>query len=160
VNRRVVDGAVLASLVFAVCSCCFACVVRELAEEERPKMDYTSDPPTPEEARLILQETGEDWLYGEGFGSTLMTVGGVLLFPFYGIYVLGDSLLNLGGYDIQPSAALPQGERAQWDGIYSDVAGAPGRVAAAIAGREFRTEDSIMERKSDAEERANSQGAE
>ncbi len=106
-------------------------------------------PPPPEsqeEAQKRLNEAGGDILYGSGLGQAMLNVGGIIAFPPYGIYVLGDALLNLGGYDIKPSGALPEEEQQKWDALYSDVTSGPGRVAAAVAGTEFRSNEVIADR--------------
>ena len=122
----------LASLLFLVfCGC-----TPKAAQPPLPQ------PKTEAEAHAMLKSTGEDWLYGSGVGVTAANVGGTILFPPYGIYVLGNSLLSLSGYEeIRITDALPEEERKSWDEIYTSVTSAPGKVAAAMAGSEFRSEE-------------------
>ena len=101
-----------------------------------------TNPLPPEEAQELLGEMGNNWLYGHGVGETALTIGAIVAFPPYAIYVAGNSLLEIGGYDqLRFSDALPEEERDHWNHFYDSVTAGPGRVSAAVAGREFRTRE-------------------
>ncbi len=106
----------------------------------------TQNPLPPEKAGELLEEVSTNWLYGEGFGSTLLNVGTAIIFPPYAIYLLGNGALTLAGYEpIYWSNALPEQDRKDWQASYSQVVSIPGRVAAATAGEEFRTQERAKE---------------
>jgi hypothetical protein len=97
---------------------------------------------SPEETQEMLAEAGSNWLYGHGFGSTVITVGTIALFPPYALYIIGNSVLAVSGEDpVRFSDVLPADEQSRWEEFYDNVASGPGRLAAAIAGREFRTRE-------------------
>jgi hypothetical protein len=105
------------------------------------------NPLSPEEADAMLGDVGENWLYGNGLGETAIAVGSVVAFPPAAIYWLGNVALSAAGYEpIGVSTVLPEEEKAQWNGIYDGISGAPGRVSAAIAGKEFITREHAKER--------------
>lgn len=105
------------------------------------------EPLSPEETEAILGEVGNNWLYGEGIGDTALTVGTVLIFPPFAIWVAGNAVASLAGYEpLRVSDMLPEEEGKEWEKAYGSVAAGPGRVAAAVAGREFRTKEQARER--------------
>lgn len=126
-------------------------IIRELPEDEQLGKQLQNPPPSEEEAKAQLDEVGSNFVYGSGLGEAMINVGGIIAFPPYGIYVLGDALANLSGYDIKPSAALPEEEQDAWDELYADVASGPGRVTAAMAGTEYRSAEVVKERKKEME---------
>lgn len=97
---------------------------------------------SPEETKGLLKDVGNNWLYGEGLGSTAITVGTVVVFPPYALFLLGNAALSLSGYQpVDLTDALPDAPRHAINSAYDGVASAPGHVAAAIAGEEFRTKE-------------------
>lgn len=99
-------------------------------------------PLPPEKAEQMLGEIGENWLYGEGIGETAITVGTCVVFPPYILWVVGNGVLSLSGYQpLQFSDALPQAQGEAWREAYQTVASGPGRLAAAIAGKEYRSQE-------------------
>jgi hypothetical protein len=101
----------------------------------------------PEDAPKVLSEVGENWLYGPGLGQTALNVGAIVVFPPYAIYVLGNSLLSMSGYEpLYVSNLLPDDERAEFNEMYDEVTTAPGRVSAALAGKEFRSKEVASQR--------------
>ena len=101
----------------------------------------------PEKAKEVLSEVGDGWLYGQGFGATALNLGTIIVFPPYALYVLGNVALSMTGHEtMSPTKLLPDDNKKEVDKFYDNLTSAPGRVAAAFAGKEFRTQDSISER--------------
>ena len=95
---------------------------------------------SPEQAKEVLSEAGGNWLYGNGFGETLLTVGTVLVFPPFGAVILGNAALDIAGYEqVGVSTFLPEQDKQQWLEFYGSVTAGPGKAVAAVAGEEFRT---------------------
>ncbi len=71
-------------------------------------------------------------------------MGAVVAFPPFAVYLVGNSLLEMGGYEpIEVTDALGEEGSAKWDEAYETVASGPGKVTAAVAGEEFRTKEAI-----------------
>jgi len=101
----------------------------------------------PEKAGEAAEEIGGNWLYGQGLGSAAVNVGTIYLFPPYAIYVLGNGILNIAGYEgYYVSDLLPEQEKEQYLTFYDTVTGSPGRVTAAMAGKEYRSKEVAKER--------------
>lgn len=99
-------------------------------------------PLPPEKTQELLAKTGENWLFGQGFGETLLTAGTIFAFPPYAIYVVGNGALSLAGYErIAIVDALPEESKESVNSVYDAITEAPGRVSATIAGEEFRTNE-------------------
>ncbi len=123
------------------------CVPVSKKEASPDVSEIVAKPLSPEKSQEMLETVGENWLYGEGFGSTAITAGAIVVFPPYALWVLGNAALSLSGYEqIKLSDALPKESGDAWDGAYTTVASGPGRLAAAIAGREYRSTDVSKER--------------
>ena len=105
-----------------------------------------SKPVAPEQAQELMNAAGENFIYGDGLGEAVATAGTVVLFPPYAILVLGNAALSLNGYQgVWLSDALPEDGRAGWRELYGDMTSAPGRVNAALAGEEYRSETRAKE---------------
>ena len=103
-----------------------------------------ANPIPPEKAQELLENTGDNYIYGNGIGETAVTIGAVMIFPPYGIYVLGNTLLDLAGYEqLRMTDMLPPEDKKEWESVYDDITSGPGRIAAASAGEEFRTRDRV-----------------
>jgi hypothetical protein len=101
-------------------------------------------PLSPEKTEELVSTAGESWLYGQGVGESAVTVGAIVAFPPYALWVLGNAALSLSGYEpIQVSDALPERERDAYRSVYDQITSAPGHATAAIAGTEFRTKERI-----------------
>lgn len=101
----------------------------------------------PEKAGEAAKEVGKNWLYGPGLGSAAVNVGAIMVFPPYALYVLGNGVLNVAGYEgYYWSDMLPEEEKQQYITFYDSVTGGPGRIAAAVAGKEFRSKEVAKER--------------
>lgn len=128
-------------LLSSVAGCAFL-KKREEPSSEKQLTELAKKPLSPDETKALLSDVGENWLYGEGLGSSVLTVGTIALFPPYAIYVLGNSALSLTGYEeLRVSNMLPDEERAQWNGVYEQISSGPGRLAAAVAGKEYRDKE-------------------
>lgn len=128
----------------SLCSCSV------LQKEEDPQIALTKQavqkPLPPEKTGELVGKVGGNWLYGQGVGETALTVGTIFAFPPYAIYVLGNGALSLAGYrQLRVTDALPDDARDGWNSVYDGVTGAPGRVTAAVAGKEYREKDVIEE---------------
>jgi hypothetical protein len=123
-----------------------------LREKKTPQADpaivqATQKPMSPDAASSVFSEMGENWLYGPGLGQTALNVGAMVVFPPYAIYVLGNSVLSMSGYEpLYVTDLLPEGERDEVNLMYDEVTTAPGRVSAALAGKEFRSKEVASER--------------
>lgn len=99
-------------------------------------------PLPPEKTQELLEKSGENWLFGQGIGETLLTAGTIFAFPPYAIYVVGNGALSLAGYErIALVDALPENSKESVNSVYDGITEAPGRVNALIAGEEFRTKE-------------------
>lgn len=122
------------------------CTLREKAERDPALSAAMERPLTPEESEEVLAKMGGNWLYGQGLGETAMNVAGVVIFPPYGLYLLGNAALSLSGYEpFSVSEALPDDEGVAYREAFESVAAGPGRFAAAVAGEEYRTKEVIKE---------------
>ena len=101
-----------------------------------------TDPLEPEETKTLLKEVGNNWLYGHGLGSTVLNVGAITIFPPYAVYIVGNTLISAAGYQpLEVTSLLPEEEKKDWDSLYDTFTSGPGRVAAAIGEKEFRTRE-------------------
>lgn len=121
-----------------------------LKEKKEPQIDFQTaveKPLPPEKTEELLEEVGSNWFYGQGLGETALTAGTIIVFPPYAIYVLGNGILSLSGYEeIRVTDALPDQEKEQWNSAYNTVTSGPGRLTAAIAGKEFRGKEVAKEK--------------
>lgn len=100
------------------------------------------EPLSPEETEGLLGEVGTNWFYGQGLGETALTAGTIFLFPPYAIYVAGNAILNVSGYEeIRVTDALPEEGKESWNAVYEGVTSVPGRVTAGVSGEEFRDKE-------------------
>jgi hypothetical protein len=96
----------------------------------------------PEKANELLNEVGGNFAYGPGLGDAAVTVGTVVVFPPYALYLLGNAVLSLSGYEpVTVSSLLPEQEGKQWSDTYDSVVSVPGRMVAAMAGHEYRSRE-------------------
>jgi hypothetical protein len=140
-------GGVCALLVAAVCGLgLMGCALREKKEPDPALKAALTEPLSPEQSEEMLAQMGGNWLYGQGFGETAMNVAGVVIFPPYGLYLLGNAALSLSGYEpFSVSEVLPAEEGDAYREAFETVAAGPGRFAAAVAGEEYRTKEVIKE---------------
>jgi hypothetical protein len=93
-----------------------------------------------------VSELGKDFVYGNGIGNAAVNVGTTLLFPPYALYVLGNAIISVSGYEgFYVSDLLPDPDREQYNSFYDTVTSGPGRMAAAMGGEEFRNREIVKE---------------
>lgn len=133
-------------LIITLCLAC-ACSLPKKQETQPSLASVVKNPLTPEETQEMLTEVGQNWLYGEGLGDTAITAGTVVVFPPYALWLVSNAVLTLSGYEpLSVANALPPAEKESWTQTYGSIASGPGRFAAAVAGREFRTQETSRER--------------
>lgn len=109
-------------------------------------IDLATKPLPPEEAKALLGDLAGNWFYGAGVGEAAVSASAIVLFPPYALYLLGNSILSMSGYEpLYVTNALPEEQKRAFDSAYADITSAPGRLNAAIAGKEFRTPERIGE---------------
>ena len=118
--------------------CSSGCLKKQ--EHPNPAYSFAFDKPlTPEQSGAVLDETGKNLLYGEAFGETLLNVGGIVLFPPFGLFVLTNAGLSLAGYETMKVAdALPEPLATHWAEGFTAISSVPGESAAYLAGENFR----------------------
>ncbi|HMO17875.1 MAG TPA: hypothetical protein PKA63_06730 [Oligoflexia bacterium] len=91
------------------------------------------------EADKHLSAMGDWWLYGPGMGYAMLNLGTVLLFPPYALYLLGNAALSISGNEpVRLIDVIPEnGGREVVEGVLDEVCSVPGKLNAAIAGRDF-----------------------
>jgi hypothetical protein len=133
---------VLTSVSLAACG-----VIRERPESKPSSMDIVGKPMPPETAKEVLSEIGQNFAYGPGLGDAALNVGTAVVFPPYAIYLLGNALLSLSGYEpVTVASLLPEEDGKAWSRTYDSVVSGPGKVVAAMAGREYRSQEVADER--------------
>ena len=101
-------------------------------------LNGSTRPPTEGEAKEQIASSGKSWLFGSGLGKTLANVGTIVVFPPYGLYLLGNAGLTLAGYEpLFLTDALPSTPRKYVLGAYDEVTSVPGRITALVAREEF-----------------------
>ncbi len=109
--------------------------------------ELTKEPLSPEESQELLGEVGRNFVYGEGLGCSMINIGSIVLFPPYAALVLGNAALGLNGYEeYWPSDLLPEQDREEWRGAYSEICSVPGRINADLYGEEFRSKEEARRR--------------
>lgn len=95
------------------------------------QLDKDSRTPTP-------SELGSRWLYGAGFGRSLLNVGTSIAFPPYALYLVGNAGLEVSGLPtLYVSNALPKRPRGFIMSFYEGITSVPGRLAALVGGVEY-----------------------
>lgn len=119
-------------------ACLWGCSSLKEAPPESDVHQMVKQPLTPEQTQELLQDAGDNWLYGHGVGSTALNIGAVVMFPPYALYLLGQGAMTLAGYEpLGVTDALPEEAQETWNHTYDSVASIPGRAAAYAADREF-----------------------
>lgn len=109
--------------------------------------EAAKEPLSPENTEELLNEVGSNWLYGQGMGETAATVGTIVVFPPYALWVVGNAALQLSGEEpIEVSRILPEESGKIWRTTYDEITSVPGRTSAAVAREEYRDQDVARER--------------
>lgn len=91
------------------------------------------------ESKQLLNEVGKNWIFGQGVGETVATVGTIAVFPPFALVVIGNTALGLAGYDtVKMRDFLPEEAADVYEGGYDLLTSAPGRTFAAVGEEEFR----------------------
>ena len=131
-------------LVFAMGACG---VIKERPEDKPSGLDVVGKPMSSEQAKEVLGTVGGNFAYGSGLGDAALSVGTVVLFPPYALYLLGNAVLSVSGYEpVTIASLLPQEDGKQWSKTYDTVVSGPGRVVAAMAGHEYRSQEVAEQR--------------
>ena len=132
-------------IIFAVCTMAGCGILKK--KEPDPTFAFISRPLTPRQSEKLTNEVGGNFLYGQGFGELLLNIGGILITPWYAVYVLGNGIISLAGYEPPyVTKLLPPKTESGYNEFYDGVTSGPGRVAGAIAGQKYRTPEVIKER--------------
>jgi hypothetical protein len=122
-------------------------VVKEKPKSEVDELSAVSKPMSSEQAKEVLGEVGSNFAYGPGLGDAAVNLGAVIVFPPYILYLLGNTALSLSGYEpVTVSSLLPEEQGKAWSNGYDTVVSGPGRVVAAAAEREYRSQEVGNER--------------
>lgn len=127
-----------------VLSACPGCSLLQKQDEPDPLSfkSMRTSPLSSEETKEVASEVGGNWLYGQGMGEAALNVGAIAVFPPYAAVVAGNAALSLSGYKpIGVSTALPEAEGTSWSETFDLITSGPGRFAAALAGKEYRTKE-------------------
>jgi hypothetical protein len=117
-------------------------VIKKKPAEKTDEYSLVGKPLPPEKAKEVLGEVGKNFAYGPALGETAVNVSTSVLFPPYALYLLGNAVLSLSGYEpVTISGMLPSDEGEAWSSTYDEIVGVPGRVVAAVAGKEYRSRE-------------------
>ena len=131
---------VFAMLVFVSLSGCG--IIKKKPPETTDQFALVGKEIPPDKAKEVLNEVGGNFAYGPGLGDTAVNVGTVVVFPPYAIYLLGNAVLSLSGYEpVTVASMLPEEHGKQWSNTYDQIVSGPGRVVAAMAGHEYRSRE-------------------
>ena len=122
-------------------------IIRERPESKPSELDIVGKPMPPDKAKEVLSEIGQNFAYGPGLGDAALNIGTAVVFPPYAIYLLGNALLSVSGYEpVTVASLLPEEQGKTWSRTYDSVVSGPGKVVAAVAGREYRSRDVAEEK--------------
>jgi len=103
-------------------------------------------PLSPEETEALLTDVAHNWFYGQGVGESLLAVGTAVVFPPYALYLAGNAVLSLSGYEeIRISEALPDSGQDLWNSLYDGVTSVPGGVTSEVTGTPYVTKQRASE---------------
>ena len=74
-------------------------IKKKQPDSEAGGLDLVGKPIPPDKAKQVLSEAGSNFAYGPGLGDAAVTVGTVVVFPPYALYLLGNAVLSLSGYE-------------------------------------------------------------
>ena len=122
---------------------------KESAQNHEMKLlkEAVKEPLSPENTEALLDEVGSNWLFGQGMGETAATVGTIVVFPPYALWVVANAALSLSGEQpLEVSKILPEESGKVWRTTYDEVTSVPGRTTAAFSGQEYRSEEVANEK--------------
>lgn len=142
-TRRFLSTRVFFCTLLALVSATSACgVIKEKPPDQPDQFSVVGKEMPPEQAKEVLNEVGGNFAYGPGLGDTAVNVGTVVVFPPYAIYLLGNAVLSLSGYEpVTVASMLPEESGKQWSDTYDHIVSGPGKVVAAVSGHEYRTRE-------------------
>jgi hypothetical protein len=95
-----------------------------------------------DQAKEVLSTVGGNFAYGSGLGDAALNVGTAVVFPPYALYLVGNAVLSLSGYEpVTIASLLPEEDGKKWSNTYDSLVSGPGKVVAAVAGREYRSQE-------------------
>jgi hypothetical protein len=148
------QGLLAALFMFILTSCG---IIKERPADKPSGLDVVGKPMTSDQAEEVLGTVGGNFAYGPGLGDAALNIGTAVVFPPYAIYLLGNAVLSVSGYEpVTIASLLPEEDGKKWSRTYDTVVSGPGRVVAAMAGREYRSQEVADERLSAVLERVNS----
>ena len=138
-----VGGAIRLGVLLAVSGIFSGCgIIKEKPPAKIDEMSLVGKEIPPDKAEEILGEVGEGFVYGPSLGETVTNVGVAIAFPPYALYLIGNAILSLSGYEpVTISSMLPEEEGKSWSATVDTVMSGPGRVVAAMAGHEARSRE-------------------
>lgn len=143
-QRSGLFGWVALSLALCLTSCG---IIKEKPADKPSGLDVVGKPMTSEQAKEVLGTVGGNFAYGSGLGDAALNVGTAVIFPPYALYLLGNAVLSVSGYEpVTISSLLPEEDGKNWSKTYDTMVSGPGRVVAAMAGREYRSQEVADER--------------
>lgn len=96
-------------------------------------------PPTGEELQEGLANAGHNWFFGSGLGVTAANIGTVVVFPPYGLYLIGQAATRMAGYEPYTiSDAIPEPIYQPVNVVYEGVTNAPGLMNSWVFGEQFK----------------------
>jgi hypothetical protein len=117
-------------------------VIRKRPEDKPSQLALVGKEMSNQEAKQVLSELGRNFAYGPGLGDAALNIGVAVAFPPYALYLLGNAVLSVSGYEpVTVSAMLPEEQGKRWSDGYDSIVSGPGKVVAALAGDEYRSRE-------------------
>jgi len=117
-------------------------VIKKKPEESADQYSIIGKDIPPDKAKQVLSEVGGNFAYGPGLGDAAVNVGTVVVFPPYAIYLLGNAVLSISGYEpVTVASMLPEEQGKQWSQTYDHIVSGPGKMVAAVSGHEYRSRE-------------------
>lgn len=117
-------------------------VIKERPKDKPSGVDVVGKPMSSDQAKEVLSTVGGNFAYGSGLGDAALNVGTAVVFPPYALYLVGNAVLSLSGYEpVTISSLLPEEDGKKWSSTYDSLVSGPGKVVAAMAGHEYRSQE-------------------